>query len=458
MFRKLQLKLILIYTMVLICILIVSNTIIYFVLDSYNSKKLSDDVEQILVDIKSTEWTTESYENESNGYDYEDDDAYDYEGDDDERREYHGNEIYMSSQLDIIIPNTIHSFSYYFIYSNDGELLKWKSSDEKLYDYMYSVSNNLAINQEPEMIDLTDEGYGVFLVIKRPIIVDGAQLGYYTICEDVSAAFSTLDNLKNIMIIMTIIGTFIAFGIGYVFAGGAIEPIKAAYKAKERFVGDASHELRTPISIILLSMEALKRLVKKDDVNSAELIEDVTEEALKMKDLVEKLLFLARNDSGNISLQKEDINITELINDNIEKYKKLSFEKNISFEKDVTDGMYMQGDKKLIDSLISIIIDNAVKYNKENGEIYTEAQYINYENNKYVKIKIRDTGIGIKKTELNRVFERFHREDESRSKMISGYGLGLSIAKEIVENHQGKISVESQVGEGSAFTILLRRY
>jgi len=460
MFRRLQLRLTFVYTMVLVIILIILNATIYFVLDSYNTNKLESDIEQILYDIKSSEWLREVYEESErsdDSYEYEDDDEGEYEGGGYENSKYEDYEIKITDKFDVIIPSVINTFSYYFIYSNDGELLRYKSTDEEIYRQMCDISSGLELNQHPEITDLTDEGYGIYIALKRPIIVEEQQVGHYTIFEDVTFAYSTLDNLKSIMIIMTIIGAFIALGISYIFAGKAIKPIKEAYKAKERFVGDASHELRTPISIIMLSMEALKRAIKNDNSEANELIEDVNQEALKMKGLVEKLLFLARNDEGNAVLNKEDINVSDLIKSNVKKYKLISSDRNIKFHSEVPDGLRMLGDKKLIDSVISVLIDNAVKYNKDSGEIYVSAGYDTlYDKRKYIWMKVKDTGTGINQADINRIFERFTRQDESRSKIVSGYGLGLAIAKEIVESHQGKISVESTEGQGSTFTVLLR--
>jgi len=460
MFRRLQLRLTFVYTMVLVIILIILNATLYFVLDSYNTNKLESDIEQILYDIKSSEWLREVYEESEksdDSYEYEDDEEGEYEGSGYENSKYEDYEIKITDNFDVIIPGVINTFSYYFIYSNDDELLRYKSTDEEIYRQMCDISSGLELNQHPKITDLTDEGYGIYIALKRPIIVEEQQVGYYTIFEDVTFAYSTLDNLKSIMIIMTIVGAFIALGISYIFAGKAIKPIKEAYKAKERFVGDASHELRTPISIILLSMEALKRVVKNDNSEANELIEDVNQEALKMKGLVEKLLFLARNDEGNVVLNKEDINVSDLIKSNVKKYRLISSDRDIKFHAEVPEGLHMLGDKKLIDSVISVLIDNAVKYNKDSGEIFVSAEYATlYDKRKYICMKVKDTGIGVKQADINRIFERFTRQDESRSKIVSGYGLGLAIAKEIVESHQGKISVESTEGQGSTFTVLLR--
>ena len=587
MFKKLQLKLIFIYTIVLIVILLTSNIIIYFVLSSYNSNQLADDVEQILYEINSTEWIKEYYDDNIKPQEIEDEDSLGESDDNDEpeetedpeeseipnlkeetdspeksespdseeetdspeesespdseedtdspeetetpeeseepenpeetetpeeseepenpeetetpeeseepespeeskyiteslifvsseksilsmvinvqetpvesavQKEPEENSLKFSDDTDLFIPNVLNSFSYYFIYSNSGELLKWKSSDNRLLNQMYSISQNLEINQPPELIDLSNQNDGTYLVIKRPIIVDGYQLGYYTIGENVSAAYDTLDNLKLIMILVTIAGSFLSLGIGYIFAGKVIKPIKEAYKAKEKFIGDASHELRNPLSIILLSIESLKRKNKGQNHQTENLIDDVRIEALNMKDLVDKLLFIARNDSKSIKLQYENIDLSQVINDNIEKYKRLSSNKQLSYKENVPEKLMIQGDPKMIDSVVSVLIDNAVKYNKICGEIFVGAEIVNKDKKEYVKLTIRDTGIGIKETDLDKVFERFHRQDKSRSKMIPGYGLGLPIAKEIVELHHGSIEIQSYESIGTTFTVML---
>ncbi len=563
MFRKLQLKLILIYTAVLIAILLVSNMLIYFTLTAYNTNQLTDDVERILVDINSSEWVTESYdenvvprdiddddeppspiETQTSGSDADEDESEDSSKDIDEHednpkpdksKEPEGtitpeetktpeetettkpsedsddedeideldevdeldemddamlflksmivlssedltdyveintqvntmgistpettaqNTIRFEDNTDLYIPNILNSFSYFFIYSNSGELLRWKSSDNELLNQMYSISLGLEIGQPPELIDLSDNGNGIYMVLKRPIIVDDVQLGYYSIGENVSAAYNTLDNLRLIMILVTIAGSIMSLGIGYLFAGRVIRPIKEAYKTKEKFIGDASHELRIPLSIILLSMEALKRKSINQDSTNEELILDVEAEALNMKDLVDKLLFIARNDSKSIKLNYEKINLSKVIDENIEKFKALNYEKHLTFNIRVDKDLIIQGDPKMIDSVVSILIDNAQKYNKENGEVSIDADTVFKGKKEYVRMTVSDTGIGISKKDIQKIFERFHRQDKSRSKNIPGYGLGLPIAKEILRLHQGTIEVESKIDIGSVFTVM----
>ncbi|HPJ20943.1 MAG TPA: HAMP domain-containing sensor histidine kinase [Clostridia bacterium] len=521
MFRKLQLKLILVYTSVLMAILLVSNILIYVSLSSFNENRLADDIERILVDIEGSEWTTPTYDenirpveeddeeeehntpeptvtpspNESieDTKNHEDDDSAEDDEDDDDDESSHpflmtgrylvmanGNlsnyislvssaapnepeqttapdtgTVTFSDNTELYIPNILNSFGFYFIYSNDGELLEWKSSDSNLLNKMYTISLSLESGNPPELIDLTGQGNGIYLVVKRPIMVDGRQMGYYSIGEDVSAAYDTLDNLRLIMILVTIAGLFISIGIGYLFAGRVIKPIKEAYKTKENFIGDASHELRIPLSIILLSLELLKKRNDGHDPQNMELVSDVEAETLNMKRLVENLLFIARTDSKSIEPKFETVDLSKVLDNNIEKFRTLRPEKNLEYHKAFSDGLTINGDSQMIDSMVSILIDNAEKYNKTDGEIFVEADVISRGKKEFICMKVRDTGIGIPEKDLGRIFERFHRQDRSRSRDIPGYGLGLSMAKEIIQLHKGTIDVKSQENEGTEFTVML---
>ena len=519
MFRKLQLKLILVYTSVLMAILLVSNILIYVSLSSFNETRLADDIERILVDIEGSEWTTPTYDENIRPVEEDDDDEehntpeptqdsepsestdgirdheedeFEEDDEDDDESSHpflmtgrylvmaNGNlsnyislvssaapnepeqttapdtgTVIFSDNTELYIPNILNSFGFYFIYSNDGELLEWKSSDSNLLNKMYTISLSLESGQPPELIDLTGQGNGIYLVVKRPIMVDGRQMGYYSIGEDVSAAYDTLDNLRLIMILVTIVGLFISIGIGYLFAGRVIKPIKEAYKTKENFIGDASHELRIPLSIILLSIELLKKKNSGHDTQNMELVSDVEAEALNMKRLVENLLFIARTDSKSIEPKFETVDLSKVLDNNVEKFRTLRPEKNLEYHKAFSDGLTIRGDSQMIDSMVSILIDNAEKYNKTDGEIFVEAYVMSKGKKEFVCMKVRDTGIGIPKKDLERVFERFHRQDRSRSRDIPGYGLGLSMAKEIIQLHKGTIDVKSQENEGTEFTVML---
>lgn len=228
-----------------------------------------------------------------------------------------------------------------------------------------------------------------------------------------------------------------------------MDRIEEGYKSQQQFVSDASHELRTPIAVVKGYVNMLDRWGKNDRDVLEESISAIKNETENMQDLIEKLLFIARSDKNTLVFSKEDFKISILLNE-IEKETRLIDSKHKLYFKFYEDAN-MYADKNRIKQAIRIIIDNAIKYTPLDGYIMVSG----YIQDNYYVIKVEDTGIGIEKDDLNKIFDRLYRAEQSRSKDISGHGLGLSIAKIIILGHKGKIKVKSSVGKGSEFSILL---
>lgn len=227
----------------------------------------------------------------------------------------------------------------------------------------------------------------------------------------------------------------------------AIEPIKKAWERQKQFVGDASHELRTPISAIKTNMEIVSEDYNKTIGEQKKWVENVNEETKRMGNLVNKLLFLSRKDSEDNSSSYEIINLGEEIEVILKEFAIKFNNKNIAVESSLMN-TFIEGDKTDIYQLVSSILDNALKYTKE-GKVIIKL----YEDTNYSILEISDTGIGIAKEEQAKVFERFYRADKIRNKMNGGYGLGLSIVKSIVDDYKGKIELKSTLSKGSTFII-----
>ncbi len=227
----------------------------------------------------------------------------------------------------------------------------------------------------------------------------------------------------------------------------ALEPIKKSWEKQKRFVGDASHELRTPISAIKTNME----IVSEDDYKTVgehkKWINNINQETNRMSDLVNKLLFLSRKDSEDNTIIYEVINLAEEIEIILKEFEVKFRNKNITFESSLMN-TFIKGDKTDIHQLISSLLDNALKYT-ESGNVKIKV----YEDSFYSVLEISDTGIGVSEEEKHKIFERFYRVDRARSSVKKGYGLGLSIVKSIVEEYNGKIELNSKLDEGSTFVI-----
>jgi two-component system, OmpR family, sensor histidine kinase CiaH len=240
---------------------------------------------------------------------------------------------------------------------------------------------------------------------------------------------------------------FVAGGISYVFARVTLRPIEAAHEKQKRFTSDASHELRTPLAAMKAEIEVQLRDKNSTKADLADILVSNLEEVEKMQKLVGGLLSLARDDKGKLEITSfpayTDI---ENVCNKFRKIKKTKIDNNIEKTLIVT------ADRTYFSELISILIDNGVKYSSDNVEVSVSS----VAHSKQVEIRVTDQGIGISKEDLPHIFDRFYRSDSSRAKEgTDGYGLGLSLAKKIVELHKGEISAKSELGKGTTFIVKL---
>ncbi len=230
---------------------------------------------------------------------------------------------------------------------------------------------------------------------------------------------------------------------------GMLDRIEVSYNSQKQFVSDASHELRTPIAVIQGYVNMLQRWGKTDKDVLDEGISAIEQEAASMKELVERLLFLARHDKKTLMLEVESFDPLEVMSE-IHREAKMLSDKH-RFELSPAQNSRINGDKDMIKQLMRILLDNAIKYTPAGGSITLG---VRQEKNNCV-LSVTDTGAGISAEELPKVFDRFYRCDEARKSQTSGHGLGLSIARIIVSAHGGQLKVRSKVGVGTTFSVLL---
>ncbi|MHC6179944.1 sensor histidine kinase [Clostridium sp. JNZ X4-2] len=228
-----------------------------------------------------------------------------------------------------------------------------------------------------------------------------------------------------------------------------IDRLQGSFNRQVQFVSDASHELRTPIAIIQGYASLLDRWGKDDREALEKSIEAIKSESHNMGKLVEKLLFLARGDNKSQKIEKNRFHLNKLIDEVIEETRLI--DKNHIISNTNNENIQVVADYKLIKQLVRIIVDNSVKFTAENGKI--DISSIKF--GKYINIVVSDTGIGIPQSEIPKIFDRFYCVDKSRSKDIGGSGLGLSIAKQIVDTYNGTVDVKSEEGKGTKTTISL---
>ena len=231
----------------------------------------------------------------------------------------------------------------------------------------------------------------------------------------------------------------------------AVRPVERAWQSQRQFVADASHELKTPLTVILANAGILAQQPEATVGSQLQWVENTREEARRMQKLVEDMLFLARSDDGGFSLQPQVLSFSDLVWGVELPFEAVAYEQGVELDCDIPEDMWVSGDELQLQRLVGILLDNACKYAGEGGSVRVT---LTRQRDKAC-LAVANTGPVIPQEKLERLFERFYRADESRARSRGGYGLGLSIAQTIVKAHGGSIRAESSESRGTVFTVLL---
>lgn len=278
--------------------------------------------------------------------------------------------------------------------------------------------------------------------------------------EGVKIAFIDLTNsvasIRNVILtsVLSCAAALAAFFfISLFLSKWALGPVEQAWLQQRQFVADASHELKTPLTVILTNIGILKANRSDTVERQIRWVENTEAEAGRMKKLVDNLLFLAKADDSRTTLIYSKINFSDIIFGSALTFEPVGYERGVAIDTDsISPDVFVSGDESQLGQLSGILLDNAVKYS-ESGGIVTLSLTVKQEK---VVFSVHNSGSHLETGELEHVFDRFYRADKSRAN--EGYGLGLSIAKSIVESHQGKISADSNKEKGTTFTVVMPLY
>ncbi len=256
------------------------------------------------------------------------------------------------------------------------------------------------------------------------------------------------DILLRRFLTIDIVLVFFIVILGFFITQKTLKPIKSNMEKQKRFIADASHELRTPTAVIISGLEVALRNKKLDFVSAKKTLENTLDEMHELSLLSNNLLDISKYDTP-ITFERESVDIHELINNIVEKNKNLAKIKDIDIELKLTKEAKIKGNRMELSRVFYNVLDNAIKYTKTFGKITISDKT---STNRYI-VSIEDTGTGIPKDILDKIFDPFFRGDIARN--TNGAGLGLTMAKKIIENHKGTISIKSLENKGTTVIISL---
>ncbi len=245
-------------------------------------------------------------------------------------------------------------------------------------------------------------------------------------------------------IVMSVLGYAVVFVIIFILSGKIINPIAESYEKQKKFITNAGHEIKTPLTIINANVDILE--MEFDESNES--LTDIKEQTKRLKTLTEDLVMLSRMEEAEESLTKIDFPISEVVCETASSFKNLAAQENKKFVYNIEPMLSLNGNDKAIRQLVSILLDNAFKYSDNGGTVVLTLS----KQNRSIMLSVYNTANGdINPEQLKYVFDRFYRTDTSRNSETGGHGIGLSIAKAITSSHDGKI--KATTNDGKSFVI-----
>ncbi len=279
----------------------------------------------------------------------------------------------------------------------------------------------------------------------------GQALGVAQVGQSIALQLDTLRLLRALLLLLIALGTLGSFAGGLLLADRALQPARLAFARQQAFIGDASHQLRTPLTLLRADADVLLRHREQLPADDVELIEDIAAETGHMDRLATELLSLARLDAGSAHLEHDVVDLSELASDLARRVATLAEERRLHITQRLAANATLLGDHQAIEQAALILVDNAMKYTPPGGTVALQTET----SNGHATLTVGDTGIGMPAEQIEHLGERFYRGDPSRSRETGGTGLGLAIAFRVATAHGGTLRFSSAPGAGTTATLSL---
>lgn len=268
--------------------------------------------------------------------------------------------------------------------------------------------------------------------------------GKMIVFQDCGRQLDAVNSFFRISITISLIGFLAVSLLLYIFSARIVKPIADSYEKQKQFITNASHDLKTPITIIDADLDVMEM-----EQGENEWMTDIRKQTQRLSGLIQELVYLSRMEEKENHYQMIDFPISDMVSETAQSFEALAVTQGKNFSVHVPPLLSYCGDEKALRHLVSILLDNALKYSEEQGTITLSLEKAD----RGLKLTVFNTCPAIKKENLNRLFERFYRGDKSRNSQTGGYGIGLSIAKAIVEAHRGTIKAETTDGHSLSIQV-----
>ena len=338
--------------------------------------------------------------------------------------------------FDFITPETPFSTRHFTVFfDKDGKV------DKTFTESIYSIDEDMAIEYAENAMNgknvrgwISNYRYKIF----------SAEMGYGVVFVDGSMNRSALMQSTAISAVVLLACGALVLMLIFLLSKKAVKPIAESYEKQKQFITDANHELKTPLTLILTNLD-----IAESELGKSEWLDDIRSEGHRMAELVNQLVALSRMDEEGQPMNETEVSFGELVADSVSEFVPLAKDRGKTLSSSVDKGITYCGDEALLYRLVGILLDNAVKYCDSDGEIH-----VSLHRGRRVVLTVENTYAAVDEIELLRLFDRFYRADKART-FTGGYGIGLSMAKAIVEKHKGEITAYKKDNTHIGFKVVL---